>query len=100
MLGKSRTSAEAVPSTVSSTTVHGVLPHYGGHATASLVPAMTRPPAKTRASERKTLEPTEGQLSFASTATLGENRHPNESARRGAESGTKKHTSQIMTAIR
>jgi hypothetical protein len=34
-------SGNAVPGTVSSTTAQGVLPHYSGHATASLAPTAT-----------------------------------------------------------
>lgn len=41
MLKKGPTSANAVPGAVSSTTAQGVLPHYAGHATASLTPTIT-----------------------------------------------------------
>ncbi|KAG5950881.1 hypothetical protein E4U53_004237 [Claviceps sorghi] len=37
---RNKTSAMAVPGTVSSTTARGVLPNYAGHATASLTPAI------------------------------------------------------------
>jgi len=37
---RNKTSATAVPGTVSSMTARGVLPNYAGHATASLTPAI------------------------------------------------------------
>lgn len=47
MLKKGKSSGNAAPGTVSSTTVQGVLPQYAGYATASLTPAIansTTPP--------------------------------------------------------
>lgn len=41
MLKKAPASANAIPSTLTSMTAQGVLPHYAGHATASLTPAIT-----------------------------------------------------------
>ncbi|KAJ4864385.1 hypothetical protein T069G_00915 [Trichoderma breve] len=41
MMKRGTSSSGAVPGTVSSTTVQGVLPHYSGHATASLTPTAT-----------------------------------------------------------
>ncbi|KAL6700346.1 hypothetical protein J3F84DRAFT_402516 [Trichoderma pleuroticola] len=41
MMKRGTSSSNAVPGTVSSTTVQGVLPHYSGHATASLTPTAT-----------------------------------------------------------
>lgn len=38
MMKRGTSSSNAVPGTVSSTTAQGVLPHYSGHATASLAP--------------------------------------------------------------
>lgn len=49
MLRKGKTSSNAVPGAVSSTTVQGVLPQYTGYATASLTPAIansTTPPPR------------------------------------------------------
>ena len=41
MLKKAPASANAIPSTLTSTTVQGLLPNYAGHATASLAPTIT-----------------------------------------------------------
>lgn len=41
MMKRGTSSGNAVPGTVSSTTAQGVLPHYSGHATASLAPTAT-----------------------------------------------------------
>ncbi|TFB04041.1 hypothetical protein CCMA1212_003399 [Trichoderma ghanense] len=41
MMKRGTSSSNAVPGTISSTTAQGVLPHYGGHATASLAPTAT-----------------------------------------------------------
>lgn len=41
MLKKAPASANAAPSTLTSTTVQGLLPNYAGHATASLAPTIT-----------------------------------------------------------
>lgn len=57
MLKNGKTSSNAVPGTVSSTTVQGVLPNYSGYATASLTPTIansTTPPP--RASMRKVFD--------------------------------------------
>ncbi|KAG6230359.1 hypothetical protein E4U34_000913 [Claviceps purpurea] len=55
---RNKTSATAVPGTVSSMTAQGVLPNYAGHATASLTPAIANasispkgPPSKLSGSE-------------------------------------------------
>lgn len=48
MLKKAPASANAVPSTLTSTTAQGVLPHYSGHATASLTPTITNKAASAR----------------------------------------------------
>lgn len=48
MLKKAPASANAVPSTLTSTTAQGVLPHYAGHATASLTPTITNKAASPR----------------------------------------------------
>lgn len=56
MLRKGKTNAAAVPGTVSSTTVQGVLPQYTGHAAAYLTPALANStPSTSRAAvTRKT----------------------------------------------
>ncbi|KAL7810968.1 hypothetical protein V8C44DRAFT_365222 [Trichoderma aethiopicum] len=41
MMKRGTSSSNAVPGTISSTTAQGVLPHYSGHATASLAPTAT-----------------------------------------------------------
>lgn len=41
MMKRGTSSSNAIPGTVSSTTAQGVLPHYSGHATASLTPTAT-----------------------------------------------------------
>lgn len=52
MLRKGKTSANAVPGTVSSTTVQGVLPQYAGHATAYLAPTLANTSVSPRASPK------------------------------------------------
>jgi hypothetical protein len=74
MLKKGKTSGVAAPSTVSSTTVQGVLPQYTGYATASLTPAIansTTPPPRT--SLGKPMEPGEHALA----QTLAERKREN-----------------------
>lgn len=52
MLRKGKSSANAVPGTVSSTTVQGVLPNYTGHATAYLTPTLANTAASPRPSPK------------------------------------------------
>ncbi|KAI9158645.1 hypothetical protein HJFPF1_06643 [Paramyrothecium foliicola] len=47
VLKKGKSSANAAPGAVSSTTVQGVLPHYAGHATASLTPTIANTSSRT-----------------------------------------------------
>ncbi|KFA79013.1 hypothetical protein S40288_00589 [Stachybotrys chartarum IBT 40288] len=48
VLKKGKTSSNLAPGTVSSMTAQGVLPHYSGHATASLTPTIANTAASTR----------------------------------------------------
>lgn len=41
MLKRGLTNSDVLPSTVSSTTAHGFLPHFSGHAAASLSPTIS-----------------------------------------------------------
>ena len=63
MLRKGKSSANAVPGTVSSTTVQGVLPNYAGHATAYLTPTLANTTVSPRPSP-KTGETTD-MMTFA-----------------------------------
>ncbi|UNI19839.1 hypothetical protein JDV02_005986 [Purpureocillium takamizusanense] len=56
MFKKSKSSSVAVPGTISSTTARGVLPHYAGHATASLTPAIANTPNGRKEPGRKAAE--------------------------------------------
>jgi hypothetical protein len=53
MMKRGTSSGNVVPGTVSSTTAQGVLPHYSGHATASLAPTATNTNSAPSAVERQ-----------------------------------------------
>lgn len=69
MLKKGKSSAGAVQGTVSSTTAHGVLPQYSGHATLALTPTIANKTSLPRAHNSKAVE-------VESRAIEGENRPP------------------------
>lgn len=77
MLKKGKSSAGAVQGTISSTTAHGVLPQYSGHATAALTPTVANKSAIRRAHNNKVIE-------VEVAPTEGENRPPGHDARPGA----------------
>jgi hypothetical protein len=54
MLKKGKSSAGAAQGAVSSTTAHGVLPQYSGHATAALTPTIANKAAVPRSHNVKT----------------------------------------------
>lgn len=90
MLKKGKSSANAVPVTISSMTAQGVLPNYAGHATASLAPTMVN----SSVSPRGTAKTGDVGSPVPVTEKKGENRHPaditNESARANANDGSRK----------
>lgn len=53
LLKKTSASANALPGTVTSTTAHGYLPQYSGHAAASLSPTIAATVSSTRVSPNK-----------------------------------------------
>lgn len=69
MLKKGKSSAGAVQGSVSSTTAHGVLPQYSGHATAALTPTIANKVAIQRLHNVKVAEVEAGLIK-------GENRRP------------------------
>jgi hypothetical protein len=79
MLKKGKSSANAVPVTISSMTAQGVLPNYAGHASASLTPSMVNTSVSPRGASK-----TGGDSDVRSAATVttktGENRPPAESS--------------------
>jgi hypothetical protein len=78
MLNRGKSSANAVPGTVSSMTAHGVLPHYGGHATASLTPAIANRTSSPKDTTIKATESNDARPSLLAAEKRGENRHPAE----------------------
>ncbi|GJN85069.1 hypothetical protein PLIIFM63780_008633 [Purpureocillium lilacinum] len=80
MFKKGKSSGTAVPGTVSSTTARGVLPHYAGHATASLTPAIANTPTGRKEPGRKAAE--SGDLGHRGPEELNkvENLPPNSSS--------------------
>ncbi|KAH6604888.1 hypothetical protein Trco_006595 [Trichoderma cornu-damae] len=76
MMKRGTSSSNAVPGTVSSTTAQGVLPHYSGHATASLAPSVTNINSSPREQATKSATPHEsGSVSPAAERQI-ENRPP------------------------
>lgn len=76
MLKKGKSSANAVPVTISSTTAQGVLPNYAGHATASLTPTMVNSSSSPRGSATKPGDTGDAGLTSPVAEKTGENRHP------------------------
>jgi len=76
MLKKGSPSSNALPGEVTSTTAHGLLPQYGGHAAASLTPTI----ANTASSRGSTSKGSEHEDKTGATGSLadkrGENRPP------------------------
>ncbi|KAL7944642.1 hypothetical protein V8C42DRAFT_353509 [Trichoderma barbatum] len=76
MMKRGTSSSNAVPGTVSSTTVQGVLPHYSGHATASLAPAATNIGSPRREQATKSGNANEGGSASSTAEMQIENRPP------------------------
>lgn len=73
---RSKTSVNAVPGKVSPATAQGVLPHYSGHATASL-PTISGGPSLNRNQGVKLGDPTGNPHAASATSEKRvENRHP------------------------
>ncbi|KAH7320219.1 hypothetical protein B0I35DRAFT_231660 [Stachybotrys elegans] len=79
MLKKSNTSSTAIPGAVSSMTAQGVLPHYSGHATASLAPSATNPTSQ--ATSLKTSEVVAEEAPAANMEKRSENMPPGDSSK-------------------
>lgn len=75
MWKRSKSSAVAVPGTVSSMTARGVLPNYAGHATASLTPAIANASTSPKGSSSK-LSSADDQTSTNAKHSNMENRPP------------------------
>lgn len=76
MLKRGSPSSNALPGEVTSTTAHGFLPQYGGHAAASLTPAIANT-VSSRASTTKSSEQEDKYgASGGPTDKRGENRPP------------------------
>lgn len=76
MLKKGSPSSNALPGKVTSTTAHGLLPQYGGHAAASLTPTIANT-ASSRGSTTKSSEQEDKNGVISAFAdTRGENRPP------------------------
>ncbi|PTB70026.1 hypothetical protein BBK36DRAFT_1110687 [Trichoderma citrinoviride] len=76
MMKRGTSSSNAVPGTISSTTAQGVLPHYGGHATASLAPTATNISSSPREHATKSGNPNDGSPVGPVTERQIENRPP------------------------
>lgn len=76
MFKKNKSSGAAVPGTVSSATAQGVLPHYAGHATASLTPTIASTSFSPKDSSRKIEEPSDVGFVEADEERKVENRPP------------------------
>ncbi|KAL7787774.1 hypothetical protein V8C37DRAFT_261593 [Trichoderma ceciliae] len=76
MMKRGTSSSNAVPGTVSSTTAQGVLPHYSGHATASLAPTATNINSSPREQATKSGNATEGGSISPTAERQIENRPP------------------------
>ncbi|KAJ6441783.1 actin filament organization protein app1 [Purpureocillium lavendulum] len=77
MFKKGKSSGVAVPVTVSSTTAQGVLPHYAGHATASLTPNIASTPGGRKDLGRKAAETGDAGCLGPDEVNKVENLHPN-----------------------
>ncbi|KAL6855058.1 hypothetical protein ACO1O0_006196 [Amphichorda felina] len=80
MLKKGPTSANAVPGAISSTTAQGVLPHYAGHATASLAPTIANQAVSPRSLVSKSSDQGERKVSGPAAEKSDENSPPCETA--------------------
>ncbi|KAL7918656.1 hypothetical protein ACQKWADRAFT_330514 [Trichoderma austrokoningii] len=76
MMKRGTSSGNAVPGTVSSTTAQGVLPHYSGHATASLAPSATNIYSAPREQASKSATTNEGGSVNSAVERQIENRPP------------------------
>ncbi|UKZ73356.1 hypothetical protein TrVFT333_001002 [Trichoderma virens FT-333] len=76
MMKRGTSSSNAVPGTVSSTTAQGVLPHYSGHATASLTPTATNINSSPREQATKSGNANEGGSANSTVERQIENRPP------------------------
>ncbi|KAM0251737.1 hypothetical protein ACHAQJ_008012 [Trichoderma viride] len=76
MMKRGTSSGNAVPGTVSSTTAQGVLPHYSGHATASLAPTATNINSSPREQGTKSITAFEGGSMSPAAERQIENRPP------------------------
>lgn len=76
MMKRGTSSGNAVPGTVSSTTAQGVLPHYSGHATASLAPTATNINSAPREQATKSGNSNEGGSTNSAVERQIENRPP------------------------
>lgn len=79
MLKKGKSSAGAVPGTVSSMTAQGVLPHYAGYATAALTPTIANKTASPRRSLAKANDVGDLKVNGAAAERGGENCPPGDS---------------------
>lgn len=76
MMKRGTSSGNAVPGTVSAETAKGFLPHYGGHATASLTPTATNINSSPREQAAKSGNATEGGSINPAAERQIENRPP------------------------
>ncbi|KAH0498576.1 hypothetical protein TgHK011_005826 [Trichoderma gracile] len=76
MMKRGTSSSNAVPGTISSTTAQGVLPHYSGHATASLAPTATNISSSPREQAIKSGTPNDSGSAGPVTERQIENRPP------------------------
>ena len=76
MLKKGHANAAAVPGSITSTTAQGVLPHYTGHATASLTPTIANKAASPRNATQKAGEFVEAKIANSVSHKRGENCPP------------------------
>lgn len=80
MLKKGPTSANAVPGAISSTTAQSVLPHYAGHATASLAPTIANQAVSPRSLVSKSSDQGERKVSGPAAGKSDENSPPYKTA--------------------
>jgi hypothetical protein len=81
MLKKSNTSSNAIPGAISSMTAQGVLPHYSGHATASLTPSAAT--MSTQTANLKTAEVISSETPATTVEKRSENMPPGDSSKMG-----------------
>ncbi|EHK26601.1 uncharacterized protein TRIVIDRAFT_69519 [Trichoderma virens Gv29-8] len=97
MMKRGTSSSNAVPGTVSSTTAQGVLPHYSGHATASLTPTATNINSSPREQATKSGNANEGGSANSTVERQIENRPPGDGKHHAypGVQGSKKRTSVL-----